>query len=351
MKKLLICLSAIAIIACKQEPKDYVTLSGKIDNAKDIKTVKIFKGKEYTKEIELKADGTFSDTLKVAEGDYTMQIGQEYGDIYLKNGNETSFTTDYEDFDAKLVFAGTGSDISNFGIKQFHLSNDAFTDDLFSNGSEEDLKKAIESYKTGVAKLKETYKDVDSLHLAKADAGIKATERGVTQYFNSKLAMRKAFPKGSPSPTFTNYENYKGGKTSLSDLKGKYVYVDLWATWCGPCKREIPSLKEVEKAFHGKNIEFVSISVDNGRGYKADTKEKAAELAHAGWKKMVADKELGGVQLYSDKAWKSDFVTQYKVNGIPRFILIDPNGNIVSADAPRPSNPKLTELLNSLENI
>jgi len=63
---------------------------------------------------------------------------------------------------------------------------------------------------------------------------------------------------------------------------------------------------------------------------------------------MVADKELGGVQLFADNDWSSKFVTDYKINGIPRFILIDPSGNIVSADAPRPSTEDLKVLLNEL---
>ncbi len=144
----------------------------------------------------------------------------------------------------------------------------------------------------------------------------------------------KVLAQGNPSPAF-NYENHKGGTTSLADLKGKYVYVDVWATWCGPCKAEIPYLKQVEKEYHDKNVEFVSISIDVKKDYEK-------------WKAMVSEKELGGIQLFADNDWKSDFVTAYKINGIPRFILIDPDGNIVSADAPRPSNPILKEKLNTL---
>jgi len=139
--------------------------------------------------------------------------------------------------------------------------------------------------------------------------------------------------KGTPSPKFTNYENYNGGTTSLDDLKGKFVYIDVWATWCGPCKVEIPHLKEVEKEFHDKNIAFVSISVDK-------------EGAHEAWKKMIAEKEMGGIQLFAGTDFK--FTEEYQIDGIPRFILIDDKGNIVNPDAPRPSNPKLKEILNDL---
>jgi hypothetical protein len=63
---------------------------------------------------------------------------------------------------------------------------------------------------------------------------------------------------------------------------------------------------------------------------------------------MVSEKELTGVQLFSDNAWNSEFIQAYKIQGIPRFILIDPQGKIVNADAPRPSSPALIELFDSL---
>ena len=145
-----------------------------------------------------------------------------------------------------------------------------------------------------------------------------------------------AFAIGRPSPKFVNYENYAGGTTSLDDLKGKYVYIDVWATWCGPCKREIPFLKDIEQKYHDKNIEFVSVSID-----KVSDRDK--------WKSMIANQALGGIQLLADNDWKSSFVTDYQINGIPRFILIDKEGNIVDPNAPRPSSTKLGELLTTLD--
>ena len=66
------------------------------------------------------------------------------------------------------------------------------------------------------------------------------------------------------------------------------------------------------------------------------------------WTKLKSEKELGGMQLIADNGFMSQFIQDYKVSGIPRFILIDPNGNIVSADAPRPSNSALINLFNEL---
>ncbi|WCO00386.1 TlpA family protein disulfide reductase [Psychroserpens ponticola] len=339
MKRILLVLCAISLFACKEEPKDYVTLSGTITNSHESKTLKVFKDKAFEKIIVINEDGTFSDTLKVTDGDYSIKHGDEFGSIYLKNGFESSIEVNYEDFDNTIVYNGDGSDINNYVIQSYLLSNTYFTEDLFSDPNTERLNKAVTDYKAGFKNLETNYSGLDSLHKANGAKNMEGTIKSIKKYLSGKIALRESLPEGMTSPTFENYINFKGGTTSLSDLKGKYVYVDIWATWCGPCKREIPSLKKVEEQFHGKNIEFVSISVDDER--RSGTKEKAFES----WKTMVKDKELGGIQLFSDNAWQSDFVKNYKVNGIPRFILIDPNGNIVSPDAPRPSNPKLVELL------
>ena len=158
----------------------------------------------------------------------------------------------------------------------------------------------------------------------------------LTDIYN-KLQLIK---KGMKSPEFFDYENYKGGTTSLSDLRGKYLYIDVWATWCGPCIREIPASKKMEKLYHEKNIEFVYISIDvrDRPVYNYDK-----------WKEMIEEKSLGGVQLFADNAWDSKFTKAFVINSIPRYLLIGPDGNIVSGDAPRPSDQKLVELFDSLD--
>ena len=116
---------------------------------------------------------------------------------------------------------------------------------------------------------------------------------------------------------------------SLDDFKGKYVYIDVWATWCPPCLAQIPSLHKIEEEYKGKNIEFVSISIDKRDDYFT-------------WSDMIEEKNLGGVQLFANE--NQDFTKAYRIDNIPRFILIDPEGNIVSSDAPRPSDPALKDL-------
>lgn len=348
MKKLLILCCAVLIgIACKEEPKDYVTLSGKITDKNSDSL--IVRSRTYSKTIKVDENGVFNDTLKVEPGFFNLFDGNESTSVFLKNGYDLNLTLDTKEFDETLKYSGKGSETNNYLAKKALLQESKFTPALFDL-EEEAFKKESLNIKNVFEQLLKDSENIDSVVVANDQQGLDKLQEGLLTAYKQQQARANQFADfiGKPSPTFINYENYKGGTTSLDDLKGKYVYVDVWATWCGPCKREIPSLKKIEEQYRGKNIEFVSISVDDGRGFKGDTKELAKAASKEGWKKMIAEKEMGGIQLFSDNAWKSDFVQGYKIQGIPRFILIDPNGNTVNADAPRPSNPKLIELFTSL---
>lgn len=155
------------------------------------------------------------------------------------------------------------------------------------------------------------------------------SDKKVLKKLEENVAYIRALGKGTESPQF-NFEDINGEKVTLSDLKGKLVYIDVWATWCSPCKNELPALQKIEKAYQKRKIAFVSISVDED---------------HKAWKKMVKEQKLSGIQLIADKNWKSNFVKAYRIQGIPRFILIDSEGKIISANAPRPSNPDLLVLI------
>lgn len=347
MKKLLLCLSVFAIVACKDEaPKDYVTLSGKIEN-KSSDSLFIYQGRTFSKTIKVNEDGTFTDTLKVAPGMYGVYDGNESTSLYLKNGYDLNLTLNTKEFDESIKFSGEGAEANNYLVEKALMQENLIEPSIFDLEEADFNAKVVELENEMNTFLDKNATALDSTLLANEKMQISQFKPGITGAYKQQQARAAQFASyiGKPSPNF-DFENVKGGKTALTDLKGKYVYIDVWATWCGPCIREIPDLKKLEKDFHDKNIQFVSVSVDDGRGFKGD-----AAAAKEGWKKMIAEKELGGIQVISDNGWKSDFVQGFKINGIPRFILIDPAGNVVNADAPRPSSPKLREVLNNLENI
>lgn len=131
---------------------------------------------------------------------------------------------------------------------------------------------------------------------------------------------------GDACPDF-KFVDPSGKFYTLADFKGKYVYMDVWATWCGPCVREIPYLKDVEEKMHGKNIVFVSVSKDQDVN---------------AWKDMLKEKQMTGVQLHYGGVVK--FFKAFAINGIPRFLLIGPDGKVVNPNMIRPSTGE--ELIN-----
>jgi len=126
------------------------------------------------------------------------------------------------------------------------------------------------------------------------------------------------------------YPDVNGKMHSLSENLGKVVLLDLWATWCAPCLAEIPALEKLEKELEGKDVVFISLSIDTDK---------------AKWQNMVKQKQLSGIQLFSNS--EPRFMQDYEVAEIPRYIVFDKNGKTVNFDAPRPSDPKLKTLIES----
>lgn len=128
----------------------------------------------------------------------------------------------------------------------------------------------------------------------------------------------------------------KGDTLALSSLKGKVVYVDVWATWCAPCRAEFPQAKHLQQQFSGDpKVVFLYVSVDQNQ---------------AAWKKLLqGDAHLAGIHINQASAeqpgslWKP-----YLLRDIPRYILIDQKGRIVKAKADRPSSGKVAAAIQEL---
>jgi len=149
----------------------------------------------------------------------------------------------------------------------------------------------------------------------------------VEKLYNNKMLVAP----GKVAPLF-KYKDINGKEYALESLKGQLVYIDFWATWCGPCRHELPFLEDVEKAYEGKKITFISMSMDDDM---------------VAWDKMVKEKKMKGLQLHADGAWASTVAKDYQIKFIPTFYLIDHNGIIITSAAPRPSSG--AELVNLLD--
>ena len=124
------------------------------------------------------------------------------------------------------------------------------------------------------------------------------------------------------------YEDKEGKLHKLSDYLGKVVVIDVWATWCTPCKKELPHLIELENEMEGKDVIFIGYSIDQ---------DKEA------WKKWVTTHKMSKVQLWT--GGKGPIVDDYRVQAVPQFIVFSKEGKLINLNAPRPSTSALKELI------
>ncbi len=152
----------------------------------------------------------------------------------------------------------------------------------------------------------------DNSFVKHALTGLDALEKGAAPEASSGPASMI----GQVAPDFV-LPDPAGKQVSLGSFKGKYVLVDFWASWCGPCRQENPNVVAAYNQYKGKNFTILGVSLD---------KEKGA------WMKAIADDQLTWPQVSDLKFWESSVVPLYGINAIPTNILVDPQGKIIAAN-------------------
>jgi peroxiredoxin len=146
-----------------------------------------------------------------------------------------------------------------------------------------------------------------------------------------RLNVLKRSALGAPMIDFSQNDT-AGSAVHFSDFKGKYVLVDFWASWCGPCRAENPNVLNAYNEYKDKNFTVIGISLDD----KSDN-----------WKKAIRDDNMPWTQLSDLKGWGNEVSAYYGIVGIPSNLLIDPSGKIVAKDLRGEELlKKLTELMN-----
>lgn len=138
--------------------------------------------------------------------------------------------------------------------------------------------------------------------------------------------------------------SYSQEKTTFDEIidenKGKLIYVDFWASWCKPCRKEMKDMPKLHKYYENKDVIFVYLSID------LDEK-KWIQISN---KEGISDKKynLLTVKMKKTDDFKLSKKFDFKINAIPRYMLFDKNGELVNSNAPRPSEKK--ELINLMDN-
>jgi peroxiredoxin len=157
------------------------------------------------------------------------------------------------------------------------------------------------------------YADVNPLYESLSPE-VKQSEGG--KEFGERLPKLKAVALGEMAPVFAEADT--AGKTvSLESFRGKYVLVDFWASWCGPCRRENPNVVKAYNMYKNKNFTILGVSLDKPNGKQR-------------WLDAIHKDHLTWTQVSDLQFWKSKPAALYVVRGIPANFLIDPNGKIVA---------------------
>ena len=268
----------------------------------------------YVNNVEFKADSadySALDGLDLNNGhhlmfnDYAELVNKTIMNKFMKENDPKTIETMPATDKITKIFALIDASVINVEVRDY-LKQSAFMEDL-SYGEFWKLSDVVNKFLTECQTV--GYKNI------------------IEKLFNQKMLLAP----GKPAPLF-KYKDVNGKEYALEELKGKLVYIDFWATWCGPCRHELPFLEEVEKSYEGKKITFISMSMDDDM---------------VAWDKMVKEKKMKGLQLHAAGAWNSTIAKDYQIKGIPTFVLIDENGIIISPAAPRPSSG--ADLVNILD--
>jgi len=381
LRKILSVIFLLIILSCNQEKGSPFTVSGTVKN-NSAKIIYLEESQVSTMQsisrdsAVIGPDGNFSFTKKnVKEGIYNLRLENDDYPFVSIISDAAKITVDADFNNVNEFYTVTGSDASQ-RLKEFLISSGEKLRQLFYINKELDSLKGInaesgniqsaeEKHNSAVAELKlytqnsvqqskspalalfilSTYQgmasnpnfriepfSVDNLMLLLNELVVKFPERkeiaGIRNSFEAQAGKAGWVGKQAPEISLPDTE---GRFISLSSYKGKYVLVDFWASWCGPCRHENPNVVEAFNKFRNKNFTILGVSLD---------------MKKEAWEKAIIDDNLNWAHISDLKQWNSQVVPLYQIQGIPFNVLVDPDGKVIAENLRGPGlQQKLAEVL------
>jgi thiol-disulfide isomerase/thioredoxin len=300
----------LVLLSCSNK-KDHLNLEFNFSNLQKQDSVLQILGDNYNKTIHLKSS-TFKDTVKLNKpGYFSVVIGRNQFQVYLANNKDLKVKADLNDINNTLAFSGKAKKENSFlqkkinGFIDFNSKTAQFKDttefikelNIFSNNISDQL----------------TESKFDSVFFNSENNNIKSFVTTVKDNYINQFNKSIQYAQGNPAPAFMNCKTNLGGSKSLSDYKGKYVLINIWASWCKPCLDEIPMFNKLKLQY--PNINFVHISIDN-------------EKDQSKWTEIISKNKFSGDHLIIGDNQK--FINELQINSVPRLILIDPNSLMIN---------------------
>lgn len=351
MKYTTILILFIGSIGCSQQSREGVKLSGNLEQfpAGGFATVEVIteNGVEPFDTLNVDSQGSFEEYLTIQEPAFfrvnfngrqiitLILTGEESNVVVNAHGNDPrgffevsgSYDTEYKNqidemmqayrqeiqgFQQEQMQARTNGDAAAFQTSQLQMMD-------LAKRTEADLKNLIREASPSLASFYGIQMIDATQNFAFIDSITTELQAEMPENFHvesliSQVASKKSLAIGKMAPEIA-LENPDGEVITLSSLRGKYVLIDFWAAWCGPCRRENPNVVRVYNEYGGEKFEILGVSLDK-------TRDK--------WLGAIAQDGLPWLHVSDLKFWRSQAAQDYQVNAIPATFLIDPEGKIIA---------------------